>query len=323
MPTFTVIIPTYNRKKYVVKAIDSVLAQSCKDYEIIVIDDGSVDNTEAALGAYRQKIHYLRQQNSGVSAARNTGIRAARGRWISFLDSDDEWCDFYLSTQLFHIERYPAAVAHITNSSYIFANGTRGLSHFEDTRMLAKFGRRSSLLFERPFSVVIDHVHWFLQASIIRRDILLKVGLLDPRLSIVEDMDLLARVALAGPISFCREELVEIHTREESTEKLSSQWIHKGLSSRQTFGAVYTKFLKLEGLSVLDRLTAARVLSVNWRAIGNILIKDNRKTEGRSYYRKSFLLYPSAKSLIKYLATLMPQRLSVLLVRKGTKIVPR
>ena len=91
MPLISVIIPTYTREKFVTKAIDSVLKQSFRDYEIIVIDDGSTDNTREILKAYANKIKYIYQENSGVSSARNVGIQAARGLWISFLDSDDEW----------------------------------------------------------------------------------------------------------------------------------------------------------------------------------------------------------------------------------------
>jgi glycosyltransferase involved in cell wall biosynthesis len=77
MTKVSVIIPTYNREKYVVKAIDSVLAQTYRDYEIILIDDGSNDKTRQVLETYQGKIRYIYQENSGVSAARNAGIRIA------------------------------------------------------------------------------------------------------------------------------------------------------------------------------------------------------------------------------------------------------
>jgi len=91
MPKFSVVIPTFNRSNAVCKAIGSVLAQSYKDYEIIVVDDGSTDNTQEMLKQFDGKIRYFYQENKGVSAARNRGIREARGEWIAFLDSDDIW----------------------------------------------------------------------------------------------------------------------------------------------------------------------------------------------------------------------------------------
>ncbi len=88
-PLVTVIIPTYNRGWIVKEAVDSVLEQDFSDYELIVVDDGSDDNTPAILKAYGKKITVLHQPNKGVSAARNHGIAAASGRLIAFLDSDD------------------------------------------------------------------------------------------------------------------------------------------------------------------------------------------------------------------------------------------
>ena len=90
-PLVSVIIPTYNRGWIVQEAIDSVLNQDFSDYELIVVDDGSDDNTPAILKAYGNKITVLHQPNKGVSAARNRGIAAAAGRLIAFLDSDDLW----------------------------------------------------------------------------------------------------------------------------------------------------------------------------------------------------------------------------------------
>jgi glycosyltransferase involved in cell wall biosynthesis len=90
-PLVSVIIPTYNRGWIVQEAVDSVLAQDFSDYELIVVDDGSDDNTPEILKAYGRQITILHQPNKGVSAARNRGIAAAAGRFIAFLDSDDLW----------------------------------------------------------------------------------------------------------------------------------------------------------------------------------------------------------------------------------------
>ncbi len=89
MPLFSVVIATYNRAELLCAALDSVFAQRCSDYEIIVVDDGSSDGTEQALAAYGDKIQYLYQANQGPSQARNYGVTKARGDYITFLDSDD------------------------------------------------------------------------------------------------------------------------------------------------------------------------------------------------------------------------------------------
>ena len=100
MPTVSVIIPTFNRSKLVVNAIRSVLCQTYRDYEIIVVDDGSTDDTAEALTPYMDRIRYVYQANLGPGAAQNRGIQLARGKWISILASDDLWLPTKLEAQL-------------------------------------------------------------------------------------------------------------------------------------------------------------------------------------------------------------------------------
>lgn len=99
-PTVSVVIPTYNTAKYISEAIESVLAQTYKDFEIIVVDDGSTDNTKEVLQPCIEQIRYIYQGNGGRASARNTGIKAARGRYVAFLDSDDMWTPGKLEKQV-------------------------------------------------------------------------------------------------------------------------------------------------------------------------------------------------------------------------------
>ena len=98
--SFSVVIPSYNRAKRLPAAIDSVLRQGYPDVEIIVVDDGSVDDTRAVVAQYGDRVRYVYQPNAGVGAARNTGIRHAAREFVAFLDSDDRWHDFKLSMQM-------------------------------------------------------------------------------------------------------------------------------------------------------------------------------------------------------------------------------
>lgn len=109
MVRYSVIIPTYNREGFVARAVESVLAQTCQDFEIIVVDDGSTDGTEAVLRPYRDRIRYLRQSNQGSSAARNRGIRESCGQYIAFLDSDDFWHPDKLARTEEAVEAHPDA----------------------------------------------------------------------------------------------------------------------------------------------------------------------------------------------------------------------
>src|SRR5437867_1708261 len=100
MPKVSIVIPTYNYGRYVVEAVESVLNQSFQDREVIVVDDGSTDDTRERLERFRGRIRYIYQRNKGLPAARNTGIRAARGAYVAFLDSDDLWLPEKLALQV-------------------------------------------------------------------------------------------------------------------------------------------------------------------------------------------------------------------------------
>ena len=102
IPDVSVIIPTYNRASFISRAVESVLNQSFKKWELIIVDDGSTDNTQDILKIYENqtRIKLLKTKNRGVSAARNLGVRQALGYWIAFLDSDDQWLPEKLEKQM-------------------------------------------------------------------------------------------------------------------------------------------------------------------------------------------------------------------------------
>lgn len=106
-PLVSVIIPVFNRQSWIADAVDSVLAQDYRPFELIVVNDGSTDNTARILSSYGKKIRILSQENSGVSAARNLGIKEARGEWIAFLDSDDYWLAQKLTAQVQYFSKNP------------------------------------------------------------------------------------------------------------------------------------------------------------------------------------------------------------------------
>src|SRR5262245_52755945 len=91
MTEVSVMIPSYNSAKSLTDAVDSVLSQTLRDYEVLVIDDGSTDDTESVMSRYGEPVRYIRQRNRGVGAARNRGIKESGGRYVAFLDADDTW----------------------------------------------------------------------------------------------------------------------------------------------------------------------------------------------------------------------------------------
>ena len=108
-PLVSVVIPTYNRAWVIKEAVDSVLAQDYKDFELIIVDDGSTDNTSDVLASYGEDVRVLFQENRGVSAARNRGVAEASGHFVAFLDSDDLWLPKKLSIQVEFFSKTPDA----------------------------------------------------------------------------------------------------------------------------------------------------------------------------------------------------------------------
>jgi glycosyltransferase involved in cell wall biosynthesis len=309
---FSVIIPTYNRAKFVTKAVDSVLRQTFKDYEIIVVDDGSTDTTTQALEQYGRAITVVYQVNSGVSTARNTGIRKANGQWIAFLDSDDEWKENYLARQWEQISSNPNVVAIITNAINIHP-GDRSHTHFEQI-ILKRFGVGTFVRIKRPFRTIMFS-HWFLQSTVVRREILLKAGLFDTTLTIAEDRDVHARLALEGEFGFNKEVLVEIYRRTEPIRNLASA--RGSMQARKCFEKVFENFRRDRSLRLMERLTLAKVRSANQRELGNLLLGQADARRARVAYKQALTTYPSLRSLIKYLVSLLPARFALILVRWG------
>ena len=187
-PLVSVIIPTYNRGWVVQEAIDSVLDQDFRDYELIVVDDGSDDNTREILGAYGKAITVLQQSNRGVSAARNRGIAEAAGRLIAFLDSDDLWLPRKLTTQVKFFAENADAVINQTQEIWI-RNGVR----VNPKKRHHKF---SGMIFERSLALCLVSP----SAVMIKKCLFDAVGVFDEQLPACEDYDLWLRVSCRYPV---------------------------------------------------------------------------------------------------------------------------
>ena len=188
MPLVSVIIPTYNRGWIVQEAIDSVLDQGFRDYELIVVDDGSDDNTREMLSAYGKAIKLLRQPNRGVSAARNRGIAEAAGQLIAFLDSDDLWLPGKLASQVKFFEENADAVVNQTQEIWI-RNGVR----VNPKKRHHKF---SGMIFERSLALCLVSP----SAVMIKKGLFDDVGLFDEQLPACEDYDLWLRISCRYPV---------------------------------------------------------------------------------------------------------------------------
>jgi glycosyltransferase involved in cell wall biosynthesis len=204
-PLVSVIIPTYNRAGVVCRAIESVLDQTYKNTETIVVDDGSIDDTKKRLAAYGNKINVLVQENAGPTIARNRGIARAQGDIVAFLDSDDYWLPTKLARQVKLLEAADQnVVCCLCNCKIRYNSGTE-TSSFEIADTMP---RHAVGLWLNPAEVLTTRFVIFSQAVAIRREALERVGYFDENLPFFcEDHELALRLALAGPWVLIRDEL--------------------------------------------------------------------------------------------------------------------
>ncbi len=187
-PAVSVIIPTFNRGWILQEAVDSVLAQDTADFELIVVDDGSTDDTGDILANYGDGLTIIRQANLGVSAARNRGVSAARGRYIAFLDSDDLWLPKKLTVQLAFFRERPDALICQTDEIWI-RKGRR-------VNPKRRHKKPSGMIFEPSLSLCLVSP----SAVMMKRSLLEGVGGFDETYRICEDYDLWLRIGYNTPI---------------------------------------------------------------------------------------------------------------------------
>ena len=214
MPKVSVIIPTYNRSHYVGEAIDSVLGQTFKDLEIIIVDDGSTDNTKQVLKNYASSIHYIFQEKKGRAEARNKGLKAAKGGYIAFLDDDDIWLPNKLEKQIIFLDAYPN-IGLVHTFTEVIDEGGRLLGKETGSRLkLYKKAMRIGYTYEGMSQLCV----MFMSTVMVRKECLNKIGLFDSRTESFEDWDFYLRFALKYRIDTIPEPLVKsrIHQKQST-----------------------------------------------------------------------------------------------------------
>jgi len=205
MPEISVIIPTYNRRRQVLEALASVQAQTLAPSEIVVVDDGSTDDTEDHLSKLGGEIRYIRTENRGVSSARNHGIRMAKGEWIAFLDSDDEWDPSKLARQISCVKRTGSKVCltGCTNE-----DGMR-LDDLEAMDPNLKAGE-DRIYPSSDYRFFRHPRHPYIQSALVSREALLEIGGFDESLRVAEDTKLLYRLVMTHGYAAVNEPMVRI-----------------------------------------------------------------------------------------------------------------
>jgi len=264
-PLVSVIIPTFNRGWVVREAIDSVLQQDCRAFELIVVDDGSTDETQEILAAY-DRVTVLQQPNRGVSTARNRGVGCARGRYVAFLDSDDLWLPEKLSVQTRFFEQNPDARVCQTQEIWI-RNGRR-------VNAGKRHRKPSGFFFERSLSLCLVSP----SAVMIEKEFFIQQGGFDENLPACEDYDLWLRIGLKHPIHLVDRPLVV--KRGGHPDQLSA---NSGLDKYRI--ASIQKLLDSGGLSRQEAAAAVRVLKEKCRVYAGGCRKRNRLDEAARYMK--------------------------------------
>ncbi len=207
-PAVSVVIPTHQRRELVQRAIATVRAQTVRDLEIIVVDDGSTDGTAEAIAALGSDVRYVRQENQGVSAARNAGIAVARGAVVALLDSDDRWLPHHLAVSLEVLARHPEAV--LCSTSPQFEIGGRQAP-------------ADAIVVDALPTLFVENTVGHPSSITIRRTALQASGGFDPDLRIMEGWELWLRLAAVGPFAMLQHRTIVYHATPASLTRVSGQ----------------------------------------------------------------------------------------------------
>lgn len=261
----SVIIPTYNRARTIARALNSVFTQTYGPLEVIVVDDGSTDGTTEALAPYGDRIQLVRQKNQGPAAARNTGIKAATGEIITFLDDDDSWLPDKIERQvkLLQATRSSGVKCCVCNAKMVYPTGA--------VTSFARAGLHPAQpegIWTNPTEVLIDRFVLFNQVIAVWRETLEEAGYFRQDLWLMEDYDLALRLSLMGPWAFMTDPLVIWHGDANSNSSQFSQLdqcqtaskILSDLSSSPRFGPLLPEGRLRRRMRILrSRLTAFRL----------------------------------------------------------------
>ena len=255
MPHVTVILPTWNREKWLKTSIESVLSQTFQDFELIVVDDASTDSTGKILESYSGKIRtILLPENLGVSAARNTAIVQSDSKWIAFLDSDDYWHAEKLEKQIKQTRLCPEYQIHFTDEIWI-RNGIR-------VNPKNKHRKREGWIFKPSLALCLMAP----STVMLHRELLERHGMFDDALPVCEDYDLWLRLTAYHPVALLNEKLMTRHGGHSDQLSIKLWGIDRfRVQSLQ-------KILSQENLRYGDRTAAIRML----RKKCEILIKGFR-----------------------------------------------
>jgi glycosyltransferase involved in cell wall biosynthesis len=298
--TISVIIPAYNVAPYIGETLDSLLAQTYADYEVIVINDGSTDNTEQVILPYRERFDgrmiYQWQANKGLARTRNAGLRVARGRYIALLDADDIWVPEFLEKMLALIESDPTLDLVFPNAWFW------GSPNFSGREFQSVFPASEPVTFEK----VLRRECYIFGLALFKRELLETVGYYDEDLGASEDFDLWLRMLRQDcRFGFTREPLVKYRWRADSLSNNSDKLLNN-------LSKVYHKWLR------------DPAITKEQRALIDAQLRDADAMLNWSLYREKLQTgdYRQAAQHLA-LANAHYRKLKLSLVQMGLRVAPK
>lgn len=288
--SITVIVPTYNSARFLREALDSILAQTLQPEQIVVVDDGSTDNTAEVVGRYKdRRIQYVRQPHAGVASARNAGLDAARGDYIAFLDADDRWKSIFLELMHTYLSENPTA-ASVFGNFVRFQHATGQV--LGDQFHLYPEIKRPTLLKDAVYAhgripkeqafralVACQEIPAYTQVMMFRRSMIENVRF-EPSLVLGEDTNFALKAFMAGGVIFTDVVLAEVRRHDGNASRdLDEMLVHK-LNGLKALAPHVTR--DSDRRAYHDRLVKAHIDAALYQT------KAGRVRQGLRTYRGAF-----------------------------------
>ena len=290
LPLVSVILPTYNCAAFLPHSIGSILAQTYNSYEIIVVDDGSTDNTKEVLYPFMQRIKYiLLEQNKGLPTARNIGILSAQGKYIAFIDADDLWLPEKLQTDIEYFETHPEVSMVYSKHLNIDQNG-RMLDEASQKRLPS--GNIFTQLFSEQNFIITSSV-------VVRKEIFETTGLFYEQLSNCQDWDMWLRIAFYFKVGGINTPLVKYRHNPHSLSKNRNNVLKY---QKMVIDKIYSNFKDKEN-GINEKLYKKRLAS-HYAKVGRYYLRMGDKNRANENFGLSLKNDPlNLRSIRYYLCT--------------------
>ncbi len=307
VPLVSVIIPTYNSAHYIVEALESVFEQTFQDFEIIVIDDGSIDGTGEVLKKYGERIRFLFQDNGGPASARNRGIRIARGEYIAFLDADDIWLPTKLEKQvgLFHQSEHLGMV-------------TTGVCSFDEKGVFGFSTNKRKILMEGDIARNI-----FLRSNVgtptvmVRKEIFDNIGSFEENIRQAEDDNMWIRIAAHYEVALIDEVLIKVRNHPHRMTLNKSELLESVQMNIQLLKTKYGETVKKK----IEKAIPIKISQVQFSIGYGHYESGNYREARKAFFKGAYHRIWFWKNPLYLLLTLIPSRLTTLLKLLKRKLV--